>query len=205
MKNELAWLMSVLFFAAYLLKSLKGIWYLAFSEKLKFGVVAPWLKILGTLEYVIISVGDICNEYDELARAKAVLSHFLYELEVDTGYEKHSALMKTFQEEGNLNKVSLRQLFDESSIHLPGHVFDHIYHEIDVNHDGSISKQELEDYVRLPANRPIDISILCLKSGHFWSSSFLILGSLFFLGDVYVINELSASITNKVSKFFSNR
>mmetsp|Transcript_20085 Transcript_20085/g.29805 ORF Transcript_20085/g.29805 Transcript_20085/m.29805 type:complete len:619 (+) Transcript_20085:143-1999(+) len=203
MKGEIAWIMSVLFFCAYVIKSLKNIWYLVYYEKLKFGSLsaselAAWLKIVGTMEYVVIAVQEKTEEYDELARAKAVLSHFLYQLEIDNGrLTRNAKLLGAFRGNG-LSKVGLRELFDVSSIHLPGHVFDHIYHDIDDDHNGIISKQELQDYVRRPANRPLDITISCLKSLHFWSSCSLLLGSFFFLGDVYVINETSESITMKL-------
>ena len=210
MLSEVAWLMSICFFAAYLIKSLKTIFYLCGIKTVYiFGVDASayfvWLKIVGTMEFVTLSVNDIQSEYDELRRAKAVLSHFLQTAELNDIYKNDSSLFKHFIEDGSLTKTDLRNLFEESSIFLPAHLFDHVYHEIDEDHDGCISKEEIQAYLDIPVRPKMDISELCFKSFAFYASSSLFIGSIFYVISYYAKEQQTISITDQVSEFLHHR
>ena len=190
---EISWVMSVCFFVAYLIKSLKVIVYMHDKTKLYIGAmdasaVSGWLKIVGTMEFITYSVNHIQHEYDEQRRARAVLKHFLYTFymkDVYNTYNAESSYLKKFHED-KLDKTSLRALFDESSIFLPGHLFDHIFHEIDENHNGFIQKEELEQYLEQDINPKRDVFVMCLQNFGFWASTSLFLGSIFFLVSYYM-------------------
>lgn len=210
MLSEVAWLMSICFFAAYLIKSLKTIFYFCGIKTVYiFGVDASayfvWLKIVGTMEFVTLSVNDIQSEYNELRRAKAVLSHFLQTAELNDIYKNDSSLFKHFIEDGSLTKTDLRNLFEESSIFLPAHLFDHVYHEIDEDHDGSVSKEEIQAYLDVPVRPKMDISELCFKSFAFYASSSLFIGSIFYVISYYAKEKQTISITDQVSEFLHHR
>ncbi len=180
--TEISWVMSVCFFVAYLIKSLKVILYMRDKTKLYIGAIdasalSGWLKIVGTMEFIILSVKYIQHEYDEKRRARAVLKHFLYTFymkDVYNTYNSESISMKKFHED-KLDKTSLRALFDESSIFLPGHLFDHIFHEIDNDNDGFIQKEELEQYIEQEIRPKRDVFVLCLQNFGFWASTSLFL------------------------------
>ncbi|GFH48403.1 predicted protein [Chaetoceros tenuissimus] len=207
MLSEVAWLMSICFFAAYLIKSLKTIFYFCGVKTVYiFGVDASayfvWLKIVGTMEFVTLSVNDIQSEYDELRRAKAVLSHFLQTAELNDIYKNDSPLFKHFIEDGSLTKTNLRNLFEESSIFLPAHLFDHVYHEIDEDHDGVISKEEIQAYLDIPVRPKMDIAKLCFKSFAFYASSSLFIGSIFYVISYYAKEEQTISVTDQIGSIF---
>lgn len=133
-------------------------------------------------------MNHIQHEYDEIRRARAVLKHFLYTFymkDVYNTYNSESTYLKKFHDD-KLDKTSLRALFDESSIFLPGHLFDHIFHEIDNNHDGFIQKEELEQYLDQEIHPKRDVFVMCLQNFGFWASTSLFLGSIFFLVSYYM-------------------
>ena len=205
MLSEVAWLMSICFFSAYLIKSLKTIFYFGGIKTLYiFGVDASayfvWLKIVGSMEFVALSVNDIQAEYDELRRAKAVLSHFLQTAELNDIYKNDSPLFNHSIEDCGLTKTDLRNLFEESSIFLPGHLFDHIYHDIDEDHDGTISREEIQAYLDIPVRPKMDMVELCFTSLSFYASSSLLIGSIFYFFSYYAKEEQTISITDQVSE-----
>ena len=151
------------------------------------------------MEFMKLAVDDIQHNYDEVVRVKAILRAFIYTMEMNHLYNNNNPLFNKFNDDGGLSKPDFSDLLSENKITIPGHLFNHIFHEIDDDHSQVISKNELEEYLSKPMHSNLDVLKLCLRSFAFWASTALHLGSIFFMISFYTTDYQVASAIDKVS------
>jgi len=94
-----------------------------------------------------------------------------------------------FENHDNFEKGRFNRILEEHAIFIPKSQLDSIYRVIDTNHNGKISKAELEAFVNTKKRKIIEIASMCLKDFIFWTNFFWTFGSVAYLLSAYYVNE----------------
>ncbi len=93
-----------------------------------------------------------------------------------------------FENHDDFEKGRFNRILEEHAIFIPKSQLDSIYRVIDTNHNGKISKAELEDFVNTKKRKTIEIASMCLKDFIFWTNFFWTFGSVAYLLSAYYVN-----------------
>ena len=134
------------------------------------------------------------NEFHTEERAKDILiSHFRY----SCYYEHDSVMMgeKNSQKSKIINKMIFVRMLEECNINLPDAKLDELFHNINIEGNGTISKDETESFLKRD-ERNMELTILYKfsKSFNFWGNWTWLLGSYAFILAVYPTNQTSGRV-----------
>ena len=158
-----------------------------------FAHISSWLFLIGTLGFSEMAYEVVRDAYAAKERARELLSECINFAQY---YNRDSELWKEYKENNSLDSLALNKLLEYSDVLLSESEIDNLLQEIDVNGDGTITKDEFELYLQAEkSNRQLVILGECLQNFDFVSNTSWFIGAVGYCGNIY-----STGLTQAICK-----
>jgi len=194
------WINTLYFFLGSILAFTNNV-AITFGKELSFflgsvepGLIVNLLFIIGCNGFIRSQYEISKNEFHTKERAKDILiSHFRY----SCYYEHKSVVMgeKNSETSKVINKMIFVRLLEECNVNLPDAQLDELFHDINIEGNGMLSKDETESYQkRDERNKELTILYKFSKSFNFWGNWTWLLGSYAFILSTYPTNQTAGRV-----------